>query len=121
MTNRIAAGAATLSCVLVSLLVASAATAAAMPESASVQPSASVAVADLDLASPSGSKALRRRIEGAAAGLCLTGAVEPLDVRLARSRCYRAAVADGQRKADGLIALRGDRSGRGTQLAMRSL
>jgi UrcA family protein len=119
MTNRIAAGAATLSCVLTSLLVSAAARAADMPQAAAGPPTANVAVADLDLASPQGSKALQQRIEGAAAGMCLTTGVEPLDVRIARSRCYRAAVADGKRKADGLIALRGDRAATGTQLAMR--
>ena len=119
MTNRIAAGAATLSCVLTSLLVTAAAKAADLPQLAAPQPTASVAVAGLDLATAQGSKALQRRIAGAAAELCLTGAVEPLDVRIARARCYRAAVADGRQKADGLIALRGDRPSRGTQLAMR--
>jgi UrcA family protein len=70
------------------------------------EPHAAVSVADLDLNSPAGIATLQRRIEGAAADLCQTTAVEPIDVRLARAKCYRTAVSSGQRQIDRTMAAR---------------
>ena len=68
------------------------------------EPRAAVSVADLNLDSPSGIATLQRRIEGAAAELCLTTAVEPIDTRMARGKCYRTAIASGQRQIDRIVA-----------------
>lgn len=61
-------------------------------------PSATVPVAGLDLDSPAGIATGKARIKAAAADLCLTNAVEPVGTRLARAKCYHAAVADGYRQ-----------------------
>ena len=62
------------------------------------EPTATVSTADVSLGSPTGVEKLRDRISAAAADLCLTTAVEPLDVRLARTKCYRTAIANGDRQ-----------------------
>jgi UrcA family protein len=63
-------------------------------------PSATVSLAGLNLNSRAGIATAKARVEKAAAGLCLTKSVEPVDMRMARAQCYRAAVADGHRKLD---------------------
>ena len=68
------------------------------------EPRAAVSVADLNLNSPAGVAKLQRRIEGAAAELCQTTAVEPIDMRLARAKCYRTAVSSGQRQIEHMMA-----------------
>jgi len=67
-------------------------------------PRATVAIADLNLASPEGAARLNSRIEAAAAGLCLTSAVEPVAMRVARAGCYRAAISSGRRQIDRMTA-----------------
>lgn len=110
MTNRTAATAATLSCVVASLFVAGPAHAAAMPV-ADPAPRASVGIADIDLASAAGRKLLNARVRMASAKICLSTNVEPVKVRAARKKCQRSAIAAGKREASFLVALRGDRSG----------
>jgi UrcA family protein len=61
---------------------------------------ATVSVADLDLASPAGVARLNVRIRGAAAKLCLTNDVEPVETRLARAKCFRTAVSSGERQVE---------------------
>jgi UrcA family protein len=58
-------------------------------------PTARVSYSDLDVHSLAGRAALAGRIRFAAEGLCLETNVEALPVKIARSRCYRTAVADG--------------------------
>lgn len=70
-------------------------------------PSLTVSTADLNLRSPTGLARLQSRIEAAAADLCLTNAVEPIDTRLARAKCYRTAVSRGNREIDRLVAVQG--------------
>lgn len=65
-------------------------------------PHATVSTVDLNLDSPAGVARLERRIEGAASDLCLTQNVEPVGMRLARAKCYHAAVASGKRQIDRL-------------------
>ena len=108
MKNRLAASAATLTCVVTTLFIASPpAHAAITPPS----PSAKVGIADIDLASPAGRKLLNSRVRMAAARICLTTNVEPVKVRAARANCYRSAIANGARATDRAVAMRGDRSG----------
>ena len=64
------------------------------------EPQATVTVADLNLDSPDGVARLEQRIEGAASDLCLTHDVEPVGTRLARAKCYHAAVTSGRRQID---------------------
>lgn len=63
-------------------------------------PRASVSLAGLNLKSSAGIVTAKARVESAAADLCLTNAVEPVDLRMARAQCYRAAVSDGYRQLD---------------------
>jgi UrcA family protein len=67
-------------------------------------PSATVSLAGLDLDSPRGVATGMARIEAAATGMCLTSAVEPVGMRLARAKCYRTAVLDGYRQLDRMTA-----------------
>jgi len=66
-------------------------------------PSVTVSLADLDLATPTGLATGKSRINAAAADLCLTNAVEPVNLRMARAKCYRSAVADGRWQLDHMI------------------
>lgn len=84
----------------VSLSAASTATAGEVVITSTPGPSTTVTLADLDLTSSTGIATGKSRIAAAAADLCLTNAVEPVDMRMARSKCYRAAVADGHRQLD---------------------
>jgi UrcA family protein len=108
MTNRLAAAAATMMCVLTTLTFATAARGATSDLPAA--PTARIATGDLNLASADGASVLKRRIRGAAEQLCLSDSVEALDDTLRRKQCYRQAVADGVRQMDGLIAMRLERS-----------
>lgn len=105
MKNRIAASAATLACVVATLFVANPPALAAT----SSAPSATVGIADIDLASPAGRKLMRNRVRMTAARICLSTNVEPAKVRIARANCQRIAIADGARAARHAIAMRGDR------------
>jgi len=105
MNNRLAASAATMTCVIATLFVASRPAYAAAPE-----PSASVGIADIDLASPAGRKLLNSRVRMAAARMCLSTNVEPVKVRVARVKCYRAAISKGGRAMRPSVALPGDYS-----------
>jgi UrcA family protein len=67
-------------------------------------PSATVSMAGLNLDSATGIAAGKSRVQSAAADLCLTNAVEPVDMRLARTKCYRAAVSDGYRQLHRMTA-----------------
>jgi UrcA family protein len=69
-------------------------------------PRATIPAADLDLASPAGVARLNDRIRGAAARLCLTNDVEPLETRLARAKCFRTAVSSGERQVEQMSAAR---------------
>ena len=113
MTNRIAATAVTLSCVVASLFAATPAQAAAMPV-ADPAPRASVGIADIDLASAAGRKLLNSRRRMASAKICLSTNVEPVKDRAARKKCQRSAIAAGKREASFMVAMRGDRSGQTT-------
>ena len=109
MINRLAAAAATMTCVLTSLLLADVAQAAEIDRPA--DRTVRISTSDLNLGSPDGALVLKRRIHGAAQALCLSTSVEPLEVASDRKQCYRTAVADGVRQMDGLVAMRMDRSG----------
>jgi UrcA family protein len=63
-----------------------------------------VSVTGLNLESATGIAKGKARIEAAAAELCLTNAVEPVDMRLARTKCYRTAVSDGYRQLGRMTA-----------------
>jgi len=92
---------------IATVLVLSGAPASAAEEiviTRSPAPSATVSVAGLNLDSPTGLATGKARIEAAAADLCLTNAVEPVGMRLARTKCYRAAVSDGYRQLNRLTA-----------------
>ena len=78
--------------------ISAAATAGEIVITRTAVPSATVSVAGLNLATPTGLATGKARVESAAADLCLTNAVEPVSMRLARTKCYRAAVADGYRQ-----------------------
>ena len=110
MKNRLAASAATLTCVVTTLFIANPPAQAATTPS----PSAKVGIADIDLASPAGRKLLNSRVRMSAAKICLTTNVEPVKVRTARRKCYRSAIADVARVTDRVVAMRGDRSGSNT-------
>jgi UrcA family protein len=106
MDNRIAASAATLACVVATLIVANTpALAATNPV-----PRAAVGIADIDLASAAGRKLLTSRVRMTASRICLSTNVEPAKIRVARAKCYRAAMADSARAFDHAVAMRGDRS-----------
>ena len=106
MKNRIAASAATLSCVVATLFVANPPAQAAT----SSAPSATVEIADIDLASAAGRKLLNSRVRMTAARICQSTNVEPVKVKAARAKCFRSAVADGARATEQVVAMRGDRS-----------
>lgn len=108
MINRLAASAATMTCVLTSLLLADIAHAA--PIEPAAERTVRISTGDVNLASPEGATVLKRRIRGAAQLLCLSNSVEPLEDAATRKQCYRTAVADGARQMDRLIAMRMDRS-----------
>lgn len=121
MNKRIAAAAATLSCVLTTLLVAEGAARAATVSGfdSTAAPSIRVPTVDLDLTSNAGAQRLTRRIEAAAETVCQTNATKSLAMRFRHVQCYRAAVADGLRQRDRIIAMRMERSTKGTaQLAI---
>lgn len=95
------------------LLIASAASFGAASASAAAAevvittasgPSATVSVDGLNLGSSRGIATGKARIEAAATDLCLTNAVEPVDVRLARAKCYRTAVLDGYQQLQRMAA-----------------
>ena len=109
MINRLAASAATMTCVLTTLLLAN--IAHATPVDPAADRTVRIATSDLNLASAEGASVLKRRIRGAAQALCLSPSVEPLEDAAVRKQCYRTAVADGVRQMDGLVAMRMDRSG----------
>lgn len=106
MKNRLAASAATLTCVVATLFVANP---PAQAETLAA-PSAAVGIADIDLASVAGRKLLNNRVRMAASKICLSTNVEPVKVRVARTKCYRAAIADGARATAHVVAMRGDHS-----------
>ncbi len=109
MKNRLAAAAATMTCVLLTLGVANApARAATVGDQASA--SVRVPTADLDLTSAAGTGKLERRIRTAAATVCRKDAEKPLGMRVLSRQCYRAAFSNGLRRMDQVIAMRGDLS-----------
>lgn len=67
-------------------------------------PSLTISTADLNLDSPQGIAGLEHRIRSAAANLCQTNAVEPVNIRMARAKCYRTAISDGYRQLDRMTA-----------------
>ena len=67
-------------------------------------PSVTVSTTDFDLGSPASVNRLKDRVKSAAAELCLTNAVEPVDVRMARVKCFRTAVSSGHRQVDRMVA-----------------
>ena len=106
MKNRIAASSAILASVVATLFVASPPAQAAT----SPAPSATVGIADIDLASAAGRKLLNSRVRMTAARICLSPNVEPVKIRAARAKCYRSSRADGTRAVGHVVAMRGDRS-----------
>jgi UrcA family protein len=95
------------------LLIASAIALGARPAAAenyaatsASDPRATISAADLDLASPAGLARLNDRIRGAAAKLCLTNDVEPVETRLARAQCFRSAMSSGERQLQQMNASR---------------
>ena len=67
-------------------------------------PSATVSIADLQLGSPAGHAKAVSRLRGAASDLCLTTAVESVDARIARGRCYRTALSSGMLQLERIVA-----------------
>jgi UrcA family protein len=74
----------------------------AITMSSTAAPRTTISVVDLNLDSPSGVARLKDRISGVAAAMCLTNAVEPVRMRIARANCYRAALSSGQQQVDRL-------------------
>lgn len=72
--------------------------------------SATVSIADFNLDSPAGIARLKSRIEAVAADLCLTNAVEPVGMRMARVKCYRTAVSSGHRQINRMLAAKAVKS-----------
>jgi UrcA family protein len=72
-------------------------------------PTAAVGIADIDLASAVGRKILNSRVRMTSSRICLSTNVEPVKVKAARAKCFRAAVADGVRSASDTVVMRGDR------------
>jgi UrcA family protein len=70
-------------------------------------PRATVSITDFNLSSADGVARLKNRIKAAAADLCLTSAVEPVGMRVARAKCYRSAVSSGYRQVDHMVAAPG--------------
>ena len=70
-------------------------------------PTARVSMAGIDLGSFAGQAIADGRIRAAASGLCHSTAVEPLDVRVARSACYRTALSSGRKQMQSLVAGKG--------------
>jgi len=75
-------------------------------------PRATISIADLDLASPTGMARLNSRIRGAATRLCFTTDVEPLETRMLRFDCFRTALLSGHLQAENLAAARAGASTR---------
>ena len=96
--------------VLLGMLLAASAPAAAEETivTANPAPSAIVATGDYNLTSAEGLAAMKHRIRSVAAELCLTNAVEPVDIQMARTKCFRAAVSDGNRQIERMMAARHD-------------
>jgi UrcA family protein len=90
-----------------SALIIATANAQSVTVTANLEPTATVSADGLDLNSSAGIAMLTTRIKAAAADLCLTNAVEPVSVRMARVKCYRAAVADGRRQINLMLASQG--------------
>ena len=70
-------------------------------------PSVTIKADDYNLSSAAGVAGLKNRIRAAAADLCQTNAVEPVDVRVARIKCYRTAIANGNWQIDLMVAEQG--------------
>lgn len=80
--------------------------AVAQPTDAQKATTESVTFTDLDLDSKEGQSALLRRIEGASDRVCDMGGMQSMDDFSQWGRCYRAALGDGRRQMDALIAAR---------------
>lgn len=85
----------------------------------SAQPTATVSTIDFNLGSSAGVSKLKARVKSVAAALCLTNAVEPVDIRIARTKCYRTAVSSGHRQIDRMVAAQSANSMR-TAAAIRA-
>jgi UrcA family protein len=68
-----------------------------------------VGYADLDLASKSGKMALTQRLRAASGRVCDMGGMQTLEEFAIVSRCYSAALKDGERQMDRVVA--GNKSG----------
>jgi UrcA family protein len=73
----------------------------------STAPAARVSMAGIDLDSVAGQAIAEGRIRSAASGLCHSSAVEPVDVRVARSACYRSALFSGRKQLQRMVAGKG--------------
>ena len=67
-------------------------------------PSASVSIGDLNVYSASGHARAVARVRSTASNLCLASAIEPLEMRLARTKCFRSAFSSGKQQLDALVA-----------------
>jgi UrcA family protein len=76
--------------------------------SATADPHATITIADLNLGTFSGMEQVKGRIAAAASKMCLTGAVEPVRMHLARTNCYRAVISSGQQQLDRLKIAQGN-------------
>ena len=65
-----------------------------------------VSFADLDVGTDAGRATLSGRIRSAADFVCSEANVEAVDIRIARKHCYRAAVSNGEARADAITASR---------------
>jgi UrcA family protein len=65
-------------------------------------PTAHVVYGDLNLDTKLGRTKLTGRIRLAANALCIENNIEPLDVKLAQTNCYRMAVASGVGQMDAI-------------------
>ena len=80
----------------------------AITTSATADPHATISIADLNLDTINGIERLKGRIASAASKMCLTGAVEPVGMHLARANCYRAVISSGQQQLDRLKLAQGN-------------
>lgn len=112
MRNRLAAAAATMSCVLMTASISPSTARAASGEGGSIR----ISTKEIDVSTEHGSELLARRIRSAAAELCLNDLYQPVGMKVRALRCYRETLADGLRQMDLVLAARNIRSVQTAQL-----
>jgi UrcA family protein len=104
----------TLTKIIAVLAMFAAGGAAAQPAYDAAAPAAVVSLADLDLGSPAGLRAVQGRVSAAAARLCVQQGRVSLERQLAQRRCLAAAMTSAKATLDRALAQRA------LQIALRS-